>query len=325
MFLLFFFAFLGAWQLLVAFYGLNGLSLTGYPDRRCMSLVLGSVLVAASCSWYFSAPGHFASPDVEGVETLIVLIAGLVAATLAQVALASAARVFTGERVSDRVGSETPEDVTVTVGDGDPPVLLLHDYGGSRRDVEGFAARVAASGIPVLPVDLDGHGANPRDIVSMDMRETLDEAARVLSERAGGQQPVAVGVGLGGTLALEMVRRGTAAGAFAIDPPARDDEGFAHVNVLRELGPLYVARSFFRPPARGSEGKRVSMSRVIRSLPPPSALPDGKVRIIGTAAKWLNSPDALAEYARLCGASEPELIDTNHRGLLEKFQLGTDP
>ncbi|MBN2168028.1 MAG: hypothetical protein JW738_02190, partial [Actinobacteria bacterium] len=71
MLILFFLLALGLWQLLIAWKKLHGLSLTGYPDRKRWSITLGFVIIAFSCAWYFSQSGHFASPDVEGVETLV--------------------------------------------------------------------------------------------------------------------------------------------------------------------------------------------------------------------------------------------------------------
>lgn len=87
MFLFFLLMFIGLWQIVVAWKKLDGLSITGYHDRRGLSAVIGVAILVGSCGWYFSRPGHFASPDVEGIETLILLTCALIAATALQVSL----------------------------------------------------------------------------------------------------------------------------------------------------------------------------------------------------------------------------------------------
>jgi pimeloyl-ACP methyl ester carboxylesterase len=332
MLVLFIVAFLGAWQVAVAVFRLNGLSLTGYPDRPCWSKVIGAVLVAGSCAWYFSTPGHFASPDVEGIETLILLVGGLVIATAAQVALASAAglvwrrravtvpEVARGEEVTFDVGgvpvsASYLEGAGVGAERGGAPVLLMHDYGGSMDDVSLLAHGLAEGGHSSLAFDLTGHGDNRLEIDSAAMEELLDAAAASLAELTGGEALAAVGVGLGGTLAMDLVRRGIAVKAVALDPPARDDDGYGRVDAMRELGPLDVISAFVRPAARGAGGKRVSLARLIRDMPPAGTLPDDGVTVIGTVGHWLNAPAALASYSARCGLSRPLQVEGTHTAI----------
>jgi len=82
---------IGLWQIVVAWKHLNSLSVTGYPDRRWASYTLGATIIIASCAWYFSGKGHFASPDLEGVETLLVLALALAGATIVQCVMAKLA------------------------------------------------------------------------------------------------------------------------------------------------------------------------------------------------------------------------------------------
>lgn len=327
MFLLFLFFFLGVWQVLVAWYRLSGFSLTGYPDRRCWSMVIGAVLIAGSCSWYFSTPGHFASPDVEGIETMMLLVAGLVAATATHVALVLLVQ-FARRPPGKAVSSKTPgEELSITVGVASvpswfapargagakaTPVLLLHDYGGDRNDLRALEEALAQSGHAALAVELDGHGDNPRDIDSPVMSDLLEAAARALMQKAGSEAFVAVGVGLGGALAIELFRKGLADRAVAVDPPARDGDGFPAVNSLSELGPLEVARAFARPPARGAGGNRLSLARLLAGLPAPGALEPGRVIVVGTQEKWFNAPDALEDFVRASGLPGTLPVPSRH-------------
>lgn len=327
MLILFVLAFLGAWQVIVAVFRLNGLSLTGYADRPCWSKVIGAVLVAGSCAWYFSKPGHFAAADVEGIETLILLVGGLFIATAAQVVLAIAAgplwrrhvagvpEVARGDAVTFDVGG-VPVAASYREGGGveacGAPVLLMHDYGGSMEDISMLASGLAAGGHSTLTFDLAGHGDNPLEIDSAAMEDILDAAAASLRKTAVGESLAAVGVGLGGTLAMDLVRRGIAERAVAIDPPARDDDGYARVDAMRELGPLDVIVALVRSPARGAGFKRLSLSRLLREIPLSGTLPEGKVTVIGTDGYWLNSPSALALSAARCGLGEPLLVQGTH-------------
>ena len=328
MLMFFVFLFLGAWQLLIAWHRLSGLSLTGYPDRRCFSMVLGAVLVSGSCSWYFSAPGHFASPDVEGFETFLVLTAGLLIATALHLALASllyfARRVFRGSATESTVGLETTLDVDgravpALFKEASPaagtsrPVLLLHDYGGGRGDLGTLASALSAGGCASLSVQLDGHGDSPRDVESAGMEQLLAAACEELRRRSGGATPGAVGVGLGGTLAMELFRRGAAAGVVAMDPPALVGGGERVMNVLRELAPPQAASAFLWPPVRGAGGARVTLSRLLEELCPAGELKPGKVIVVGTAGCWVNAPDQLEAYVRSRGVPGTVPVDASHR------------
>ncbi len=335
MFLFFLGLFLGGWQLLVAWRRLSGLSLTGNPDRKCFSLVLGAVLVAGSCSWYFSTPGHFASPDVEGMETLLLLAAGLVTATLAQATLASAAGLLrtTGRRRQALVdwGEKTEIDVggksvpgRFTAGSGRAggiPVLLLHDYGGSSSDLGDLASAIAAGGRPALAVDLDGHGANPRGISDASMSDLLEAASEELRRRSGGGDLDAAGIGLGAALAMELHRAGRTRRVFAVDPPPRDREGAALVNALRELGPVEVVRSFLKPPARREGGGRLSLARLIKELPEPGLMEPGEVAVAGTEGEWFVSQEVLEEWVKGIGLPGVILAAATHRSAVRDAAL----
>lgn len=327
MFILFVLGFLGIWQIVIAVFRLNGLSLTGYPDRRWWSAVLGAALVVGSCAWYFSRPGHFAAPDVEGIETLIVLVGGLILATLVQALLASAAMALRRKRRDAAEWARNLEEVELSVGgasvpasfkrgtsQGMPlvPVLLLHDYAGVRQDLGSIAASLSAQGHAILAVDLDGHGDNPRDAASDSMEELLDAAAMRLQELTGSDGLYAIGVGFGGALAIELARRGVATRAVAVDPPARDPDGYAAINATRELWPAGMVGAFIKPPVRGQGGKRASLAKLIKGLPVPGPLAPGTVTVLGTRGRWLNRPEALGAFTTSLGTPEPAMLPGNH-------------
>lgn len=324
--------FLGAWQVVIAVKRLNGLSLTGRPDRASWSVVLGVAITIGACAWYFSREGHFASPDLEGVETLIVLVLGLAAATVVQGVLAQCATVLRRGRIKV-AGERLPggEPVTVIVdgsevtcrwfeasgGSAGTPVLLLHDYAGASIEVGALASFLASEGHPCLACDLDGHGGNPRGIDDPDMKQLLGAASADLRRRSGSESFAVAGAGLGGLLALGMAGDEGVAKAIAIDPPARDAEGFPDVNALRELSCAEALGAALRPAARAGSGRRVSLSKLISSMssPPSGEACQAGMVIIGTRYTWYNDPDALRRFAELCSPFEPVFIPGEHSTL----------
>ncbi len=339
MFLFFVFFFLGLWQVVVAWKRLNGLSLTGRPDRRAASYAVGAAIAAASCAWYFSGRGHFASPDLEGAETLLVMSGGLVVATLIQGALAQLAFVMrrspgSGSARSDRARS-CGEDLSVELTGVSVPgtyfrgceprsvggaVLLLHDYGGTRADAARLAEAFACRGYDTLTIDLDGHGLNPRGIGDPAMGELMDGALEELKTRSRNARTDAVGAGLGGLLAIELASRGAVRSAVAIDPPARDARGHHDVDAFRECSLASVLAEAARPTARAEGGKRISLSRLIASLPAPR-FPAGQeavVTVLGTCKAWLNDPASLAAFAREHGLSAPVQVEGTHGSLVRQ-------
>jgi len=339
MFLFFVFFFLGLWQVVVAWKRLNGLSLTGRPDRRAVSYAVGAAIAAASCAWYFSGMGHFASPDLEGAETLLVMSGGLVVATLIQGALAQMAFVMrrslgSGSSRPDRARS-CGEELSVELPGASVPgtffrrgepravggaVLLLHDYGGTRADAARLAEAFANRGYDTLTVDLDGHGLNPRGVGDPAMRELLDGALEELKTRSRNTRTDAVGAGLGGLLAIELASRGAVRSAVAIDPPARDARGHHDVDAFRECSLASVLAEAARPAARAEGGKRIGLSRLIASLPAPrfAAGQEAVVTVLGTCRTWLNNPASLAAFTREHGLSAPVQVEGTHGSLVRR-------
>ena len=332
MFLFFLLFFIGLVQAVIAWKRLNGLSLTGYPDRRCLSLAIGVAIAVGSCGWYFSRPGHFAYPDMEGTETLIILVLGLISAVIIQAVLST---LNLRRRVLDTDLECKPikdmNRLSMSVGDAQVPafylpavngatsetaVLILHDYGGSSESVAGLAASLSARGHPALTFDLDGHGENPRGIDDPLMEDLVNAALQRLKEESGREKVSALGVGLGGTLAIELAgREPRIERAVAVDPPAVEPTGYPAVNSLRELGTVSLLRAFIKPGANTAEGKRISLARMLQAMPAPQPRAGGRITIIGTKETWLNAPDDLLEYTKVLGLEEPLPLDGNHTSL----------
>ncbi len=224
-----------------------------------------------------------------------------------------------GEEVTLEAGGvEVPATWRHAEGDDPgPAVLLLHDYGGSRRDLVALGGFLAAHGHTVLAPDLDGHGDNPAGIDSPRMDGLLSASLARLEDRSAGEGVAVVGVGFGGTLALHL-----AAGdvnivrAVALDPPAQEESGISCINVLRECRVRDILHAFFRPAARdAAPGKRVSQAKLLGSMSPPAALDAGRAVIVGTAGAWVNSPDTLKDFAAGLGLAPPSIVPGSHSTL----------
>lgn len=328
MLLFFVWFFLGAWQVVVAWKRLNGFSITGYPDRRLLSLTLGAAAITGACAWYFSGNGHFASPDVEGIETLLLMVSGILIATVLQAGLSSVAfiRKKRGHRqrrgdagapfesVSFPAGTDTVSGAFLDAKGG-VPVLLLHDYGGRCSDLTGAASFLCEAGHPVLYFDLDGHGSSTRTIDSPAMEELIDGAAAFLLETTGADELAVVGHGLGGALGIELVSRAGRVRVVALDPPCREPGGDHMMDSMREFCGLDVSAGLLRPSARSSGGGRVSYSRLLKSLPGPTAVSTRGSFIIGTSDTWLNSPRSLSRYSELTGLEIAGRVTCDHRSM----------
>jgi pimeloyl-ACP methyl ester carboxylesterase len=196
------------------------------------------------------------------------------------------------------------------------PVLILHDYGADGESAAGLAVWLSARGHPILTFDLDGHGENPRGIEDPVMEDLLEAALQALRKESSQDTVSILGIGLGGTLAVELARRDPLVKrAIALDPPAVESTGYPAVNSLRELGPIQLTRAFLKPGARSKTGKRVGLARLLESIPRPQTRSDVHLTVFGTEKTWLNSPEDLSEYLKLLGGEEPLLLDVNHTSM----------
>lgn len=318
MFIMLFGLLFGLWQIAVAGWRLNGLSLTGYPDRRVASVLLGSAVIAGTGAWYFSRPGHFAAPDIEGMETIVVFALAFLCAAAAQCLLAESIgrfRLLLG--AGPDTGGESPGDeVMVSVDGGTVPgtlfepeggagrgALLIHDYGGTRRDMRVIGERMRDRGFTCLSFDLDGHGANSRPMTESGLNELLAAASEQLSGLIRGGEPAAVGYGLGANLAIAFER---ASRVIALDPLTIAPGGFPQVNSLRELRPLAMFSGLAGRPSR-SAGLAMESARRAHA---------NDVWILTPADRWFTDRTAQHLRAFELGPRPPVLVGARHSDMV---------
>jgi pimeloyl-ACP methyl ester carboxylesterase len=143
-----------------------------------------------------------------------------------------------------------------------PPMVLLHGTNSSRRAWAPVLAPLAAVR-QVFAFDLPAHGASPAtSLTPAGFAADLAAAFDGLGLRA----PAVVGHSVGGWAALELAKRGRAAGVLALMPaglwatrsPAIADAGLVVNWALGQaLGPV-VARSMRRPRLRAAGLRSIS-------------------------------------------------------------------
>lgn len=168
--------------------------------------------------------------------------------------------------------SAPPENVEIKTNDGvklaasfykpserAPAVLVLHDAGGSRAQVEPFAERLQKQGFGVLTVDLRGHGASKTDKLDWDKlsddekKSAWSFAPRDVDAAAGwllSQQNIhstslsILGVGSGCALAVRHAKSDENVVSLALLAPHTQDYGFdvrADIQALAGLPTYLVA------------------------------------------------------------------------------------
>ncbi|MDD5448909.1 MAG: alpha/beta fold hydrolase [Actinomycetota bacterium] len=335
MFLLFLGVFFGILQIIVCKKKLNGISITGYPDREKVSFLLGFFLIVISCAIYFWRPGHFAYPDVEGVETLLLLVGGLVTAILLQLLISSLAFRNSYRRLSTAVGGESLEfdlpeflveesKVPYIYLEPEPGkerlggILLMHEYGGSKKQMLGVGRYLANRGYAVMLFDLDGHGENPRNIENPAMTSLIEKAVQELASRLGGADLAAVGYGFGGLLAIKTLGEiESVEAAVAIDPIALDASGNPTANAAREIKGIEIIKSALAPPARGRNGKRVSLKKLLEKMETTEPKSRGQLLVLSTSKTWFNDPENISHFASYVGADQVEFVDANHASIIK--------
>lgn len=352
MFLFFLGVFFGILQIIVSKKKLNGISITGYPDRGKLSFFTGLLLIVISCAIYFWRPGHFAYPDVEGIETLLLLVGGLVAALLLQLVISSFAFRSSYKRLSTAAGGENPtfdsplrsaESFEFPVGKSKVPslylesksgkeklggVLLIHGYGGSKKQMLGLGGYLANRGYGVMLFDLDGHGENPRNIENPAMTSLIEKAAHELASRCQRASLAVVGYGFGGLLAIDTLgKTESVETVVAVDPIAMDTSGSPTANAAREVKGVEIIKSALAPPARGHNGKHVSLKKLLENMEIPEPKSRGRLLVLSTSKTWFNDPEDISRFASYVGADKVERVDANHASIakspsaLEKLTL----
>jgi pimeloyl-ACP methyl ester carboxylesterase len=114
------------------------------------------------------------------------------------------------------------------------PVLLVHDWGASMRELDGVAAALAARGMRAIALDLPGHGrsAGARCHVAL-----AAEALLAVGRRLGPLQGV-FGHGFGAAAVMLALDQGLRAGrAVLLEPPADTGDQLQALAEARGLGP----------------------------------------------------------------------------------------
>jgi pimeloyl-ACP methyl ester carboxylesterase len=126
-----------------------------------------------------------------------------------------------------------------------PPLVLLHGIGHSRRAWDPVVDLLAAHRT-VVAVDLPGHGGSalPTPASPLGVQELADLLERFL-EDLGLESPAVGGNSLGGAMALELLRRRSAASAVALAPIgfwSRPELHYAIISLRSARGLLRVLR-----------------------------------------------------------------------------------
>jgi len=192
----------------------------------------------------------------------------------ALVLAAAAAPIFlapTAAAAASSNKSAPPENVEIKTNDGvklaasfykpserAPAVLVLHDAGGSRAQVEPFAERLQKQGFGVLTVDLRGHGGSKTDKLDWDKlsedekkstwsfapRDVDAAAAWVLAQQNIHSTSLSIlGVGSGCALAVRHAKNDENVVSLALLAPHTQDFGFdvrADIKALAGL-PTFLA------------------------------------------------------------------------------------
>lgn len=125
-----------------------------------------------------------------------------------------------------------------------PAVILVHMLQRSRRDWDGFASRLAASGIGALAIDLRGHGDSSVPPPSAegpsyaDMVQDLKAARRFLATR-GDVQPSHIGIAgasIGANLAALEAAADPGIASLALLSPSLDYRGLRIEAAARKYG-----------------------------------------------------------------------------------------
>ncbi len=232
-------------------------------------------------------------------------------------------------------GRVAPETVAIKTADGEalqasfykpgttaPGVLLVHDAGGDRSQLDPLADRLCKQGFGVLTVDLRGHGASKsakldwNKLSESDRKSTWTQAPKDLDAAAKWllEQPVIhstslalIGYGAGCALAVRHAKGDENVVCMVLLAPNAADYGFdvrADIQTLVGL-PTFVATS------KDDEGEKMALEANAFSgnpyldiflSPPKVATPLEDKNLPGKVLKWV-SDKAMPKKGRASATS----------------------
>jgi alpha-beta hydrolase superfamily lysophospholipase len=172
------------------------------------------------------------------------------------------------EARAQRVAFRTDDGVTIAATWYEPSfrpapaVILVHMLGRSRRDWDGFASRLASSGIGALAIDLRGHGESAYAGTAGEtpdysvMVKDVAAARRYLNSRAD-VRPSKIGIAgasIGANLAALDAAADPGIASVALLSPSLDYRGLRIEAAVRKYGsrPMLLVSSDDDPYARRS-------------------------------------------------------------------------
>lgn len=99
-------------------------------------------------------------------------------------------------------------------------LLLIHGFTGSPSELRFLGERLAAQGFTVKGILLAGHGTVPEELAKKRWEDWLNDAENGVTElRTICTKVLAIGLSMGGLLALELAARGLVDGVAALNAP----------------------------------------------------------------------------------------------------------
>jgi pimeloyl-ACP methyl ester carboxylesterase len=113
-------------------------------------------------------------------------------------------------------------------------LLLLHAALQTSESMEPLRKLFEGDGYRIVAPDLRGHGRSANPVLQLSLPRLADDLVELMA-KLGIDQPIVIGYSLGGTVALELARRGLVSGlvvmASRIHPTTDGREAFDPVNI----------------------------------------------------------------------------------------------
>jgi len=204
-------------------------------------------------------------------------------------------------------GQELQGSFYKPVKSGTPGVVLVHDAGADRTQLETIAERLYKEGFGVLTIDLRGHGGSKTSkldwakLSENERKETWNAAAHDVSAAAAWvlDQPnihstslSLVAVGAGCTLAVRHAKSDENVVCMALLGPDPDDYGFdlrSDIQMLEGM-PTYVVTSKDDVARIATDANAATSGNPYVDLlksPPKLASPLEDKKLPNTVAKWM--------------------------------------